>query len=33
MEPTYGPVELGAGDLGAVLGIDQAPLGLPGLLE
>jgi len=33
METTYGAVELGAGDLGVVLGIDQAPPGLAGLLE
>jgi hypothetical protein len=33
METTYGAVELGSGDLGVVLGIDQAPLGLARVLE
>ena len=33
METTYGAVELGAGDLGVVLRIDQAPLCLAGLRE
>jgi hypothetical protein len=33
VETTYGAVELGAGDLGVVLRIDQAPLGLAGFRE
>ena len=33
MEPTYGPVELGAGDLGVVLRIDQSRLRLVSVLE